>query len=57
MFVPSFSLRIPDPSLLGDPQTSYQAAYELTLSLFPTSHFSQFSEMKTLFQVGVENCT
>ena len=32
-FVFSSSLRIPDPSLLGDPWTSYQPAQELTLSI------------------------
>ena len=31
----SSSLRIPDPSLLGDPQTSYQPAQEMTLSFPP----------------------
>ena len=29
---PYLSSRIPDPSLLRDPWTSYQPAYELTLS-------------------------
>ena len=32
MFFFSSSLRTPDPSLLGDPWTSYQSAQELTLS-------------------------
>ena len=32
-FVLSSSLRIPDPSLHGDPWTSYQPAQELTLSM------------------------
>ena len=32
-FVLSSSLRIPEPSLLGDPQTPYQPTQEMTLSL------------------------
>ena len=35
MFVLFSFLRIPDPYLLGDPQTSYQPPQELTLSWAP----------------------
>ena len=51
MFVLSSSLRIPDPSLLGDPQTSYQPAQEMTLSKLSFSSTQESSRLLKLFTV------